>query len=188
MRRKEEKKTPVVEASNYQMFSEVDINHHGNVGSYLPAWAYTQLIMDLENDINDAELQVNKSNISADKANELKRVIKLKKERLDEILNSRPSVDVDKVNDISKTIGEKIADSMFSRTDMMRGTADAHTEAYRMVQPCIKLSDEEANFAVGCNVVPNRDRMISRNQAAKLWKIAQRYLGNNSNIEILRRG
>lgn len=187
MRPKKEVK-PVVENSDFQMFSEVDINHHGNVGSYMPPWAYDQLIEDLKTDINSDELKIKQANISADKINELSRTVKIKKERLEEIVSSRPKLNTDTVHDIEKGLGEKIADSMFTRTDMMRGTADAHDEARRMVQPCIKLSDAEANFALGCNVVPNSDRMISRNQAAKMWKIARRYLGQNSNIEILRRG
>jgi hypothetical protein len=182
------KVTPVVENSDFQMFSEIDINHHGNVGSYLPAWAYSQLIGDLQSEIDKDEIQVSQQNISSDKANELKRTIKLKRERLAEIVDSRPKVDTDQVDNIQKGLGEKISDSMFTYTDMQRGTADAHEEARRMSEPCIKLSDAEANFAIGCNVVPNGNRMISRNQAAKMWKIARRYIGENSNIETLRKG
>lgn len=187
MRPKKETK-PVVENSDFQMFSEVDINSHGNVGSYMPAWAYDQLIEDLKADISGDEIKVRQANISVDKIAELQRTIKRKKERLDEIESSRPKIDSDVVSGLEKGLGEKIADSMFTRTEMERGTADAHTEARRMVQPCIKLSDTEANFAIGCNVVPNKDKMVSRNQAAKIWKIARRYLGENSNIETLRRG
>jgi hypothetical protein len=186
MRRKQEK--PIVENSDFQMFSEVDMNSHGNVGSYLPAWAYDQLIGDLQNDIRSDEIQIKQANISVDKVNELKRTVEKKKERLHEIESSKPKLATDKIWEIEKGIGEKIADSMFTRTDMMRGTADAHTEARRMSQPCITLNDSEANFAIGCNVVPNTSKMISRNQAAKVWKIARRFLGENSNIETLRRG
>ena len=186
MRRKEEKS--VVSQSDYQVFSEVDLNHHGNVSSYMPAWTYDQLIYDLESDIKTEEIQVNRQNISPERIAELSRSIKTKKERLHDILSTRPKIDKTKLASLSEELGMKIADSMFTRSDMMRGTADAHTEARRMVEPCIKLSDEEANFAMGCNVVPNKDRMISRNQASKIWKIARKYIGESSNVEILRRG
>lgn len=188
MRRKEEKKESFMEASDYKVFSDVDINHHGDVGSYLPSWAYTQLIGDLESEISDYELQIQRQNISADKINELRRTVKIKKDRLEEILSSRPKLDKDKINDVRNSLSEKISEAMFSRSDMERGTADAHEEANRMVNPCIKLTEAEANFALGCNVKPTGDRKISRNQATKMWKIASRYLGENSNAEILRRG
>ena len=187
MRRKEEKKN-VVEASEYQMFSEVDMTKEGSVGSYLPAWAYDQLIGDLESEIHAEEQQMRAANISVDKINELRRSVDKKKERLHEINESRPNVDVDKVRGVVDGLSEKISDSMFSRTDMMKGLADAHVEARRMTEPCIKLSDAEANFALGCNVVPTRDKMISRNQATKIWKIGRKYIGELSNVEVLRRG
>ncbi len=177
-----------MEASEFQVFSEVDLNQYGRIGSYMPAWAYTQLIDDLKNEINNMELQVRVSNISAERLSELEKSITNKKERLYEIEEGKPKIDKDKIDELQNTLGEKIADSMFSRTDMMRGIADAHEEARRMTEKCIKLSDTEAKFAKACNIPVSKDKTISRNHASKAWKIARRYLGENSNIELLRRG
>lgn len=188
MRKKQEVKPSPIEASDYQVFSEVDLNQKNQVGSYMPAWAYDTLISDLKDDITKGEITLKSSNISQERMSELRDSIEKKKERLYQILDNKPKMDTDKVNSISSSIGEKVADSMFSYTEMQKGTVNAHEEARRMSEPCIKLDPNEANFALACNIPVGKDRQISRNQAAKMWKIARKYLGENSNVETLRRG
>ena len=92
----------------------------------------------------------------------------------------------DKLFKVHKELGAKIADAMFTRSDMKKGLADAHEEARRMDTPVIKIGSDMSDIARACNVNPI-DGMVSRNQAEKIWKISSRFLGENSNIESLRR-
>jgi hypothetical protein len=68
---------------------------------------------------------------------------------------------------------------MFTASDMMRGTADAHVEAERMVKPCVKIQSEyEAGLAKACGMNIENGK-VSRNDAARIWKIQGKLLGES---------
>jgi len=84
-------------------------------------------------------------------------------------------------------LSPQISASLFTRTDMMKGMANPHEEAKRMVQPCIKLSGEAVQFADLCKVEVKNGNMVSRNNAAKMFKLIGKLLGMPTNIEVLRK-
>lgn len=187
---------PVVKsnANEFQFFGEVDYNKNGRISSQYPAWAFRHLINELVNDITDLEKQMKDYSIDPETRGKLLSRLQIRQERLTKIRDSFPKVDKDKVYSIvggeneNGTLGQKIADSMFTRTDMMKGIADAHEEDRRMHEPVIKLEGKEIDMAKGCNVRINGEGKVSRNDAVKVWKIGRKYLGEVSNVEVLRKG
>ena len=112
-----------------------------------------------------------------------------KKQRYGQIVDGKPKlsgVNKDKVYRSLKEFGQKITESMYSESDMWTQKADPHREAERMVNPCIKITDEIVGSFVkekGMNVV---DGKISRNDASLAYKTLAKVLGESTNIEDLR--
>lgn len=183
-----------VKPDEFQFFGEVDYNRNGRISSQYPAWAFRHLINELAVEISELEKQVKDYSLDAETRGKIISRLEVRKERLDKILESFPKVDKDKVHFIvgdeheKGSLGEKISDSMFTNSEMQKGLADAHEEDRRMHEPIIKLDGKEIAMAKGCNVRIGRDGKVSRNDAVKIWKIGRKYLGEMSNVEVLRRG
>ena len=70
---------------------------------------------------------------------------------------------------------------------MRKGLADAREEMKRMTEPCIEVRGDAMNIAKACNVKITKGK-VSRDGAAKVWKILGKALGDSpTNIEHLRR-
>lgn len=188
-RPKKVKEVTPVEQSDFQFFSEADFNQYGRVANMFPAYTNLTLIDDLKNEISSGEIALSKQNIAPDRRASLEKDIEKKKERLYQIEENIPKVDKDKLVGVRKDVEELISSSMFSRTEMEKGLADAHEEARRMVDKSIPVSKEIANLLSGCNVKIDPDNpMVSRNELTKGWKTIQKVLGEAANVERLRRG
>jgi hypothetical protein len=85
-----------------------------------------------------------------------------------------------------KNLGAEIRDSMFSYDDMNKGFASAHEEAHRMKDPIIKLNRAQLEIAKACEI-PVQHGMVCRDDAARMYKIIGKRLGENTNIEALRK-
>jgi hypothetical protein len=185
---KKTKEANVVSESDFQFFTEVDMNQYGNVGGFIPSYMNRSLVEDLKREIDDEERSLAKQDLNPERRSILSKSVYKKKERLEKIENETPNLDKDKVNDASKEVGKLISSAMFSEYDMKKGLADAHEEARRMSDRCIKVTSEIANILKGCNIqVDKENPMVSRTHLEKAWKIMNRYLGESSNVERLRR-
>jgi hypothetical protein len=172
-----------------EFFGKADMNKKGEVGSYMPSWYLRSNKEELENGIEQTEKAIERGEIIEDKKPQTVSDLKKMKEKLSMINASQPRVkgaQEDIVHKASEELGAEIAASMFTLSDMKRGTADAHEEARRMADPCIKLSGEALALAekAGARIYKG---MVSRTDAEKTWKLCRRVLGENSNSEILRR-
>lgn len=173
--------------SPVQFFGEVDFNPKGQVGSTYPGWMFPRLIEDLEEQIDYENRQLKDQLLDAVQKATIQESITKKKDRLQKIIDSRPDLDKDEVNSVRSSLGEKIKESLFTYDQMQKGTADAHKELARMKDPCIKLDGKELEYALGARVQISSDKKVSRDSAAKIYKMVSAYLGEDSNIEALRR-
>ena len=185
-----QKQDPLREAqenSPVQFFGEVDLNPRGGVGSAYPGWMFPRLIEEMEEQILYEESQLKDQLLDASQKASIRESIDKKRERLQKIEDGRPKLDKDEVAGIRGSIGEKIKESLFTYDQMQKGTADAHKELARMKDPCIKLDGKELEYALGARVAISEDKKVSRDSAAKIYKMCSAYLGEDSNIESLRR-
>lgn len=160
----------------------------GYTGQY-PSWMFDQLIDDLKESISNDERALADKVLEGEQLARTRTRLALSKERMEAIEQGRPvNIDKDRFNKMANELGDKIKESLFSADDMKRGMVEAHEEARRMKTPCIKLSPEEAGVAHRMGIkFDHTERMVSRDQAGKMWKILRRALGEGSNIESLRR-
>jgi hypothetical protein len=176
---------------NMKIFGEVDKDRDGKVKSDYPAWYFETHQEELEESVRQKERQLAADLIPDSEKGIMKSRLKQEKERLDKIRASKPELkdtEKDDVAKVTKEIGNSIASSMFTGSDMKRGTADAHEEARRISSPVIEVKSEKQAELVKMCGINIKDGKITRGEAEKVWKIARRMLGEQANTEILRKG
>lgn len=180
--------TPKAKAE-FQVFGSVDLNDKGNIKSTYPAWYFDHLMDDLRNDISRIETNLKFDRIPRDQVFDTQSNLSKKKEKLKSLENSMPNLkgkQKDQFAKIREELGEKISGSMFTRDEMRKGLADAREEMKRATEPCIEVRGDSVNFARACNVKIIKGK-VSRDGAAKMWKIASKALEEPTNVERLRR-
>lgn len=171
-----------------EFFGAVDRNKHGNVGSTYPAWYFDNNIDTMRESIASKERSIERGEIPHEHVYYAKEEIAKEEKHLAEIVNSKPKIEgkmKDAMRDNYKNLALEIRDSMFSRDEMMKGLADPHQEAERMSEPVIPTKiDPEFARKLGIRVVNGK---ASRDDLSKAYKIMGRHLGENVNVEALRR-
>jgi hypothetical protein len=172
-----------------EFFGKVDRNKDGKIASEVPSWYLRQHQDELKNDIARTENALAREEIPPTEKPLIKANLEKMKAKLDSVEASKPKIkgNEDVLMGIRKELGEEISNSMFTRSDMMKGVADAHEEARRMADPCIKLSGKALLLAEKAGAKISKGGMVSRTDAEKTWKLLSRALGENSNTETLRR-
>ena len=175
--------------SEVKFFGDVDKNQHGKIGSFMPAWYSLNHLDTMKESFERKERSIKRGEVPMDAIPEAKAEIVKEKEKYETILKSRPSPSVperDLLWKHHKALGKKIQASMFTRSEMMLGTASAHEEADRMSLPVIELSKEELVLAKSANVKITGEK-VTRNGASKIFKLIGKLIGEPSNIETLRK-
>jgi hypothetical protein len=173
----------------YQIFGSLDLDDKGRVRSTYPSWYFGHMTENLKEEVNRMEHQIDNDLLPRSEVSITKDRLVSKKKQLKELEQSIPNIvgrDKDKVAKIRDELGGAISESMFSRDQMKKGLSDVAQELKRKTEPCIKLPAEVRQFAEACNV-KMKNGMVTRDGAAKVWKIASKLLGESSNTEALRR-
>jgi len=175
-----------------KFFSEVDMTKVGDkkiIGSKYPSWYFDYILEDLEDSIRmDERALENRSLTSRDKMIIHER-LKRNAEKREAILEGKPKLSVQDENRLKKTmesIGKKITQKMFTRSQMMKGLASPNEEYKRAVITNIELDEDEMKLAKACNIRVH-DGKVSRTRAEEMWKICRKYFGEPSNSEWLRK-
>ena len=178
---------------DFNFFAETDKNKAGELSSQFPAWYFDVHISELKESIASKKRALRDNRIPTEAIHDNKIELANMEDQLTAIEKSQPTLSDKEKDFLMKTyraIRIKIQDTMFTRTDMLRGTADAHEEAKRMVNPIIELDKEQVGLAKSCGgkIYEVRGKsMVSRNDASKIYKIAGKLLGEPTNVEALRR-
>lgn len=172
------------EQGEITFFGEVDRHPRtGAITSEYPSWFWPRQLMQLKDDLQqvnqalDLELG-NKMELRA-KAKELKAKIG----SIEESNRKLTDVQQDKVKGYIAEFEPEIARMMPVRSKMRFGTADPHKENEMDETPCIKV---DAGLARDLGVRCEKGK-VTRQGAQKMWKILRRRLGEDSNVEILRK-
>lgn len=167
-------------------FGEVDRHPRGGLTSEYPAWYFDRQQEELKEEISRDERSIELGLVSPPNVPEVRTRIKLAKERLHEIESSKPkftSKQKDELAGAYKEMSDRLSEALPSRSDVMKGIADAHEEMRKNTEPCIKVPDARLAAACGIPVVKG---MVTRDGLAKMWKITGKALGEQSNVERLR--
>lgn len=176
-----------------QFFGKIDLNKDGKIASKIPAWAMRPHIEELEEEIGRKERALEAETIPMDSIPKTKEDLRKEKKKLQDILESKPTLtetEQNKVWKIYKDLGTAIKPALFSRSDMMKGLASAHEEMRRMKDPVMSINREVADICEsnGIRVTEKKEGLfVSRDGAIDMWKHIGRYLGEQTNVEILRK-
>jgi len=152
-----------------------------------------QHIDDMREGIESKKRAIARGDMPMDAIPMAKAEIDKEEARLNAILESKPKLspqEKDMIANIHKELGEKISESMFTYDEMHKGFADPHKEVNRMMKPIIKIDKATAEICEENGIKVERSRntlLLTRNAASKMYKIIGRYLGENGNVEQLRR-
>lgn len=160
----------------------------GKIGSEFPAWFFDRKIEALEDEIASKKRTVERGFAAPEVLRRIEAEIKGDNEKLEQIRNSRPQITDKQKDELYSTWKElkgEIQDSLFNRSDMQKGLADPYNESKRMTEARIPIRGKiELMQNMGITV---QDGKISRNQAARAWKIIGKLLGEPTNTEHLRK-
>lgn len=162
----------------------------GKICSEYPCWYLkSQIAAELE------DIRMEKDNYKRFKEDygpvkrvKLLKILKLREDRLKDIMNSKPTLS-DKQKDALwkeyNRLGEQIKNSLFDRSSMQLGNVRVAEEARRCTSPIIDVDGRNELFEA-LNIKIEKG-MISRNGAIKAWKIIGALLDEDRDAENLRK-
>lgn len=171
-------------------FGEIDRNKDGKVASEYPAWTFPRQIENAKEEIDKKQRALDGGFVDRESEGEYKMAIERETERLTAIENSRPSLDkseIDLCSKVYKSLVAGIGKTMPTRNDMHHNLIDAHDENRLNTSPSISVSADAAKMAQENEIRISDSGNMSRNDASRLAKILGHILGENTNMERLRR-
>lgn len=176
--------------SSIKIFGDVDRDARGNIKSEMPAYYFDERHEDLKRVVSETQRQLDDDAVPQPARARVREALRARKERMQRIEESKPILNDrsrEEFGKLRKDLGEKLKESHASQSELDKRLVDAHEEARRMKEPCIKIeSDKMAKMAQECGVRIVNGK-ISRDGADKMWKITSKILGEPTDVEYLRR-
>jgi len=179
-----------IEHPDFNIFTSSDLSPDGKkIASTIPLWYNRAYKEELENTVAVMQHAIREGQVPEGRRAEYQANLKMLKERLQSMDDAAPKFNkkaIDYISRVVSSLSEKTRNAMFTRDEMMKGLVDANEEARRMTEPCIPLTEHEANWAKACNVKVYGGK-VSRTACELMWKIGRKILGESTNVEILRK-
>jgi len=169
-----------------RFFGEIDHNAKGQISSSYPAWYFTPHIEELSEEVDDLERALKSKTVPYDQIPMIEDQLKGSQARLEAIRESRPKISAKEEEDLAKVyeeLSKHIANSMFTYSEEMFGTASAHEVVRRQKKFCVPLAKNLAKSLL----LNYEDGLTTIKDAVKAWKIIGKLLGEPTNEEVLRR-
>lgn len=169
-----------------EFFGEVDKNSKGEIASSMPAWYHEVKIEDLKERVAKKERQIENGQILSESVPLVKQEIRESKEKIEQIEASKPILrggQKDMIAKVYHDLQNQIATSIPSIRDEREGYANPRDELKRMKDKHLTVSPEMAE-AYGVKHVKGK---ISGDDGNRMYKMIGKLLGENQNIEKIRR-
>jgi chromosome segregation ATPase len=165
-------------------FGEVDRNPRtGAISSEYPSWFWPRQLESLKDELRRTDQALDAGVGSKMELRAKQRELKAKVESIEAANKGLTDTQKDKVRLHLQDLEPEIARLMPNASKMKLGTADPHKEVEYDEVPCIKV---DAGLARDLGVRVEKGK-VTRAGAQKMWKIMRRRLGEESNIEALRK-
>lgn len=171
-----------------EFFGSLDKSRDGRIVSHMPAWYNERQVEELREEIGRTLRALDRGEVPDSHVPKAKADLEALQRKLQDITGQKPKVGDNERNLLwkyYKALGGLIEATLFSYDEMQLGRVDPHEEARRMKDPIIALDKELVELAESCGVKPQKN-MVSRDQAAKMFKICGKLLGEPTNTESLR--
>lgn len=176
-----------------KFFTEDDMGRDANGNLFIknayPTHMSRKQVDDLEEEIRMTEYGLDNNHFPPDRVGEAKERLVRNRKALDRMRELEPTfkANEDAIVGVERELSTQISDSMFTYTDMMKGTADPHEIARRATEPVISVSGAVKQMAMANGIrIDSRDR-ITGTDATRLWQMCRNARGEMRNPEVLRR-
>lgn len=169
-----------------EFFGNVDKNKNGEISSDMPAWFFDVHLEYLEEEVAKKKRRIDRGEIPPDNALMVRQEIVNQEDRIKEIKSSMPKLKGGQKDMIYKQyciLQNEIATSMPTRRDNVEGYTNPREELKRMKTQHIPVNQE---LAKACNVKVVKGK-VSGDDASRMYKMMGRILGENENVEKIRR-
>lgn len=178
--------------SDVEFFGAVDRKDRrsdGRICSEYPAFYFRTHIDELRESIDSKVQGLERGEIYPTEIPKIKAELEREKLRLADIEKSKVVLKDGAKDEAAKLyadLGEQIQDSLFTRTEMMKGLANPHEEARRMKD--LDIINIRGNTEVFKKMgIQTRKGKTSRTGATRAYKILGSLLGEETNVEYLRK-
>ena len=169
-----------------EFFGDVDRNIKGEVNAEMPAWFHDIHLADFEEKIARNQRQIKRGEVALESVPIVQQDIARLKERVKEIRASKPMLKGGQKDMIAKqyfALQTAIADSMPTHRDNKKGYVNPRDELKRWKEYHVPV---DKDLAKACNVKFEKGKTTG-NGADKMYKMMGRLLGENENIEKIRK-
>ena len=173
-----------------KFYGAIDRDKFGKVCSEYPAYMSEVHLENTQEQCNSMKRMLGRGQIPDDRLMGHKRDIEVLENKIKQIVESKPHLsDPEKnhLHELFKKLVGSITETLFTRSEMNIGLANPRTEMKRMIGPCVKVDAKFHDVLEGVGIQVDKDSMVSRNQATKVAKIIGFLLGEDFNIEALRK-
>lgn len=174
---------------NLEFYGNMDKDVKGNIQSMYPAWYCEQFLNELNNQIDQMENSVRMGFVPQGSLPEHNMILEQNRQKRDDILASKPRPsqgERDRLQKAYKELGKIISDTMYTRSEMQMGLADAHTEAKFMSEHVIPVPKTLEDLFKAAQAKTEKGK-ATRNAFAKVFKVIGKLIDEPTNIEVLRR-
>ena len=170
-----------------EFFGEADRNIKGEVVSEMPAWYFKTHMRELKESLDRKNRQLDRGDIPRQSVPIVAQEIKKIEAKIDELKAGCPKLiggQKDKLYKEYCKLQNEIRDSLPTRLENEKGVADPYVELSRMKKHHIKVDPE---LAKACNVKVDKAGKVTGDGANKMYKLFGRRLGENENVEKIRK-
>ena len=162
---------------------------NGKILSAYPAWYYDEKIDNMKNDIIVREHRLSSGRVPTASIEAERTALSERKDRLKAVIQSKPKLvakEKDETAKFFRHLRDQVINRLPSRSDILKGTVEIRGEVMWKKKPSISVE----GFVPICEslglVMPEK-KMISGHQAMLALKVLGKLLGEETNIERLRR-
>lgn len=170
-----------------EFFGDVDKNIKGEVVSELPAWFHDIHLDHLEEGVASKKRQIERGEIPREHVGMVSQEIKNEEEKIKDIKAAVPKLVGKQKDSVAKAyhaLQNQIKETMPTRMEDRNGYISPRDELKRMKEFHIEV---DRDIAKACNVKTNIQGKVTGDGANKIYKMCGRILGENENVERIRR-
>ena len=175
----------------FSFFGEVDMKRDGNPSSQYPSWYFDIYLEELKESVSKKKRRIAMGLVAPSKIMSIKNEVEREEQRIKEIEASKPKLRgklKDEVAKVYQSLEKQLAEEMPTRKEDKDGLVSPHGELKRWDTPHIKVDPVIANACgISMQKLKEQKGKVTGKQAAKMYQIIGKSLGENTNVERIRR-
>lgn len=177
-----------------KLFSETDLrtDDKGNITGRncdYPRWYFPKIINDKREEIRQKKYAIESGRYPQGRLQEAKDGLRTAEKQLSKLEEAMPdfSKNRDTLAGIADELGQSIAETMPTISQMKKGLDDPHRLVQVETTPCIEVKSARVANIANANGFKITNKKLTGGDATKLWQLCRTAIGESGNPEWLRR-